>query len=140
MARERFQDIKGRWYTAEVLHIVKEIVGFNEEEAARRIYEKAKKRCPVGEWERDIYKSGTAEGKGWTARKPGSLRDSIRIRKSDYPDGGYAIIAGSWDVFWASFVELGVPAHHIPKDPFLRGPLAQEKRKFRAKLKGSLPT
>jgi hypothetical protein len=127
--------VKNKWYITETLNLVREVADYNYEEAAKRVYEKAKKRCPVGEWERKMH-----SGKTWTARKPGTLRDSIKLRKSKYPDGGYAVTAGSYDVFYASFVELGVPAHHIPKDPFLRGPLAQEKRKIRAKLKRSLPT
>lgn len=126
--------MKNKWFIDETLNLVKEVADYNYEEAARRVYDKAQKRCPIGEWERGII-----HGKTWTARKPGSLKNSIKLYKSKYEDGGWIVMAGSFDVFYASFVELGVPAHHIPKDPFLRGPLSQEKRRFRAKLKASLP-
>jgi len=121
------------WFGARIFKEVKDVVSGNEKSSAERIYRDAKKNCPVGKWER----TGTAQ-KTWKARKPGSLKNSIELHKSKFKDGGYIVGAGNRDVFYASFVELGVPAHGIPKKSFLRGALKREEGRFWRSLKRNI--
>ncbi|MHC4265969.1 MAG: HK97 gp10 family phage protein [Planctomycetota bacterium] len=121
------------WFGNRVLKAVKDIVEINEEDSARRVAKDARKNCPVGKWER----SGGGI-KSWKARNPGSLKKSIEVHKSKYKDGGHIVSAGGYDVYYASFVELGVPAKGIPKKAFLRGAAKKEERRFRSMLKGLL--
>jgi hypothetical protein len=119
----------GKINIAHVLAVAKK----SEKETAERIAADAISNCPVGEWERD---GGGLDS--WKARKPGSLKASIRVEKSKFEDGGYYVMAGDKDIFYAHFVELGVPAHAIPKDPFLRNAAKKERKRFFKMLKRSL--
>jgi len=135
---------KIEWYDRQLMAELKPLFDKMEKAAARRVAAGARRRCPVWDGEeRQI----TAGDKTWKARKRGALRDSIRVSPSKYKDGGYLVIAGNYDVFYASFVELGTKSwwargYHkrykkkewmrrpIPEDPFLRNPLEREKRLF----------
>ena len=113
------------WHGQIVLKQLRASVEFAEKTSAERIEKEAIANCPVGEWER----TGTG-AKTWKARKPGSLRDSIKARKSNYKDAGYIVSAGNPEVFYAHFVELGVPAHNIPKNSFMRRAKKNEEKRF----------
>jgi len=121
------------WFGSINLNQVTAIVEWSEKASAERIEKEAIANCPVGDWER----TGTG-AKTWQARKPGSLRDSIKARKSNYKDGGYIVSAGSPEVFYAHFVELGVPAHNIPKNSFMRRAKKNEEKRFYKYLKAKL--
>ena len=130
------------WFGAQILKNVKDIVSVNEKESAERVEGDAKRYCPVGKWERTG--GGT---KTWKARKPGSLKNSIKAYKSKYQNGGWIVMAGNDDVFYARFVELGTPKAMtrrgkrrtpIPKFPFLRRAKIKEERRFYSILKGLL--
>ena len=121
------------WHGRIILKQVEMIAEFSEKASAERIEKDAISKCPVGEWER----TGTGS-KTWQARKPGSLRDSIKARKSDYKDGGYVVSVGNDYVFYASFVEMGVPAYGIKKRPFMRRAKKAEEKRFLKELKAKL--
>ena len=118
------------WHGTRIFKEVEDAVLGNEKSSAERIFRDAKRNCPVGEWERSVSGGPKHGGKSWTARKPGTLKKSIELHKSKFKDGGYIVGAGNFDVFYASFVELGIPAHGIPKKSFLRGALKKEKGRF----------
>ena len=126
------------WFGQVNLNQVTAIVEWSEKASAERIEKEAIASCPVGEWERSVSGGPKHGGKSWTARKPGALRDSIKARKSKFKDGGWIVIAGNEDVFYASFVELGVPAHDIKKRPFMRRAKKNEEKKFYNYLKAKL--
>jgi len=121
------------WHGEIILKQVQAVAEWSEKASAERIEREAIANCPVGEWERSI-----TGGKTWKARKPGSLRDSIKAHKSKFKDGGWIVSAGNDDVFYASFVELGVPAHDIKKRPFMRRAKKNEEKKFYNYLKAKL--
>ena len=147
-------DVVIQWYDKELMRDLRPLIDKMEKAAARRVAAGAKRRCPV--WDGEGRQMGSGD-KTWTARKSGSLRKSIRVEKSKYKDGGYAVVAGNRDVFYASFVELGTKSwwaqrrvkrwsdkrvgekqarvvewmrRPLPEDPFLRGPLERERRRF----------
>ena len=147
------KDWEVEWFGNQVFKDIKRLVDGSEKVAAARIVRDAKRFCPKGKWERDIYTRGKYSGKEWTGRKPGRLRDSIRMYPSKYKDGGYTVFAGDEIAFYARFVELGTPgaiqvrrplrgSKHtvsrtpIPKAPFLRRALKLEQRRFYIRLKG----
>ena len=136
--------IEIKWYDRELLRELSPLLEKMEAAAARRIAAAARRRCPV--WDGEERQIGPAD-KSWKARKRGALRDSIRVSKSKYKGGGYLVFAGNYDVFYASFVELGTKSwwakgrdpryrkkewmrRPIPEDPFLREPLERERKMF----------
>ena len=131
------------WHADAVLNDAKSIVENLEKTTAKEIAAEAKARCPV--WEGEERKIGRGD-KTWKARKRGALRDSIRAEPSKYRDGGWLVLAGNYDVFYASFVELGTkswwarrdgkeyPRRPLPEDPFLRNPLAKRSKQFLSEL------
>ena len=141
--------IEIKWYDRELLRELSPLLEKMEAAAARRIAAAARRRCPV--WDGEERQIGPAD-KSWKARKRGALRDSIRVSKSKYNEGGYLVFAGNYDVFYASFVELGTKSwwakgytrktkhgdqevgeymrRPLPEDPFLRKPLERERKMF----------
>lgn len=89
------------------------------ERACEQIAERARALCPVGKpW--PMYKSGVA----WTERVPGTLRNSIRVRrlKGD-PVLNVRVYAGARQsdkltAYYAGWVEFGRKG--MSKQPFLR--------------------
>lgn len=137
-------DVLVKWYDKELIRDLKPLVEKLEKAAARRIAAGARRRCPV--WDGEERQIGRGDAT-WKARKRGALRNSIRMEKSKYKDGGYIVLAGNYDVFYASFVELGTKSwwargrdrrykkkewmrRPLPEDPFLRGPLERERKLF----------
>lgn len=133
------------WHDDEILRDVDELVSGVVKEVAEAIAVDAKRRCPVGEFERDATwsrpgRSGARiQNASWAARRPGTLRDSIKAVKSKFQNGGWIVQAGSWDAFYASFVELGLKTRKkYPRQPYLRPALERNGRTFKSKLEGAL--
>ena len=120
-----------------VLREVDKVVSESSERGAEDIAADARRDCPV-------EKGGKTDKYG---NRPGSLRDSIRVAKSKYEDGGHLVVVGGkgpWgDTFYAPFVELGTPGTEyrsgsrsgprkpIKAHPFLRPAKNKNKRKIR---------
>lgn len=80
------------------------------EAAANAVLRRAKANCPVGKVRRPVAKRGAGSGKPWTAREPGSLKNSIRvIRKYGDQKHNVWIIAGNKNVHYAQIVEFRTP-------------------------------
>ena len=128
------------WHGGIILKQVQAVAELSEKASAERIEREAIANCPTGEdgWGRAVSGGPKHGGKSWTARKSGSLRDSIKAHPSKFKDGGWIVSAGNDDVFYASFVELGVPAHDIKKRPFMRRAKKNEEKKFYNYLKAKL--
>jgi HK97 gp10 family phage protein len=96
------------------------------------IANEAKRLCPVGRVskpaQRTAYKRMGAVGASWTERKPGSLKNSIRVRKSKFEDGGHIVLVGNVDSYYWRWVELGAPAkNNYQRQPFMRPALERVK-------------
>ena len=147
--KEKIGNAEIEWHANTILNDARVIISRLEKKTAKKIAAKAEARCPV--WDGEKRKI-TAGDESYKARKPGSLRDSIKAYPSKYKNGGWIVMAGSYDVFYASFVELGTKSwwakgrdrrykvhewmrRPIPEDPFLRIPLQQEKRGFNQKMR-----
>ena len=132
------------WHGIKILNQVREVCTESEEAVAKRIAKIAKKKCPVGDFER----AARPGQEFWKTRRPGLLRDSIQYKKSKYRDGGWIVFvpgqgSGTYYVRW---VELGAPersheqwktsghAYPVPRQPFLRPAAEEEKRHFRKRL------
>ena len=138
-----------KWYDDEILEASKDLVRKLNRASARRIKAAAKRRCPV--WDGEERKV-TGGDKSWKARRRGALRDSIEMYPSKFDEVGYIVMAGSYDVFYASFVELGTKSwwakgrdkrykihewmrRPLPEDPFLREPLERERRLYNKRIR-----
>jgi len=88
-----------------------------EQKSAKNIEQKAKAGCPVA---------------------TGALKNSITVRQSKFKDGGYTVGVGSDKVYYASFVELGVPKR--PGIPFLRRAAESEGSKFEKAITSMIKT
>ena len=114
-----------KWNDAKLLKEFKAKKQVLEKNIANAVVDRAKARCPVGEysWSKTSSRSG-----GYTQRVGGALRDSIGMRASKYKDGGYLVYAGGRDTYYASFVELGTSRQK--GKGFMRGAAHAEKRAF----------
>ncbi len=95
------------------------------EVAGELIATRARQLCPVGTTRRPPYKNGQP----WTAREPGTLRNSIRVtRLKGDPNLDVRVYAGARgktnDGYYARWVEYS-SVHNKTKRPFLR-PAAHE--------------
>ena len=89
------------------------------EVAAEMIATRARQLCPVGTTRRPPYKNGQP----WSAREPGTLRNSIRVtRLKGDPNLDVRVYAGARgktnDGYYARWVEYG--SVHNKKKAFLR--------------------
>ena len=103
--------------------------------AAERVAVDARNNVPKGTISHGAYKIGykskrtgrrkRSVGASWTARKAGSLQESIRVGKSKFVRGGYLVyvggIANGIDTYYWKFVELGAPKKKggNPRKPFI---------------------
>ena len=143
------KEYKIDWYDKEIIAASKDLVRKLNKASARRIKAGAKRMCPV--WDGEGRKI-TRTDKSYKKRKPGALRDSIVMYPSKYDDTTYIVMAGSHDVFYASFVELGTKSwwakgrderykvhewmrRPIPEDPFLRNPLERERKLYNQRMR-----
>lgn len=85
------------------------------EEIMNRVADKARAHCPVG----TISRPQRPGSKYWTERVPGTLRNSIRVRrlKGD-PNLDVRVYAGNERAYYAGFVEHGTVK--TKAKPFLR--------------------
>jgi HK97 gp10 family phage protein len=95
--------------------------------AGEIVAEKARSKVPVGK-DRPPYKNG----KDWTERKAGALRDSIRVvRLSGDPKLDVRVYAGSRIVYYARWVEMGSVHNNNPLKPYLRPALNESKSEIK---------
>ena len=101
--------------------------------AAELIKDEAKARCPVGTVSRPAI-----NGKTWTERKPGTLRDSIRTAEKNGEEGlegrDVRVIAGSYKAFYAVQTEYGRGGWKGGARPFLRPALRKTKSEVQSIL------
>jgi HK97 gp10 family phage protein len=92
--------------------------------AAEKIAERARQKVPIGK-NRPQY----TNGKEWTARQAGALRDTIRVvRLPGDPKLNVRVYAGNGkDVYYAGWVEYGSIHNKTPRQPFLRPALNEAK-------------
>ena len=127
------------WDSRTVISKVDKAVKAASKKGADLVALDAKHNCPVGEFEKSS-KGGFALD--WKQRKPGTLRDSIKVQKSRFKGGGYIVKAGGYMAYYAQWVELGAPArsaeqwrtaghaYPVPRQPFLRPAANQNQRKL----------
>lgn len=128
-------DYKIVWNSKKIIDEINAKKEIAAKKIAAQIKKSAQELCPVGEWERNVAAKGRYKGKSWTARKPGTLKKSIRYKKSKYKDGGCIVTAGGLDAFYASFVELGVEIKNLKrKKPFLRPALDKNKQIYKKEI------
>ena len=119
----RGKDHKIEWHGDDfVLEMDRNLEKLVEKKAAENIEKRAKTLCPVGKT------ITTSSGKSWKSRKPGTLKRTIRARKSKFKNGGWIVSAGSNDAFYAGFVELGTK--RMSAKPYLRPALHVERHKL----------
>lgn len=70
--------------------------------------------------------------KSWQGRKPGSLKASIKVKKSKYKDGGWLVHVGGRDTYYWFFVHYGT--HQTYPNWFM----AKALRKAKARLRGRI--
>src|SRR3989304_8508052 len=93
------------------------------EKAGEVVASKARIKVPVGK-DRPPYKTG----KDWTGRKAGALKASIRVRRlKDDPKSNIRIYAGSREIYYARWVEMGSVHNREPRKPYLRPALNESK-------------
>jgi len=119
-------------------------VGKVERKTAEQIADDARKLAPVEE--RSGFRGSAAmrtgaSWKSWIKRRPGALRDSIKVVPGKW--GGYLVTVGGHDEFYATFIELGAPAVPItigyktaPIDgrPFMRPAAWRNRNTFKRNL------
>lgn len=111
------------WRAKEVFGQIYEKVLGNANAAMDEVVEAARQKCPVGTVTRDgkwVYqgvsftprtgknrgRSVQFQGKRWTGRRPGMLRDTIR-RVNKHGSGSIRVYAGSYKIYWAFMIERG---------------------------------
>lgn len=131
-----------RWKAPEVFTQIFDQALDNANQVMDEVVENAKRLCPVGTVTREgkevlqgvsfTPKTGKNrgslvefQGKRWTGRKPGSLRDTIRrVNKSG--SGNVRVYAGNYRIYWAFMIERGFhdrggkwhPGKHFLQNPF----------------------
>jgi len=121
------QNFKIEWKGEEFLiEMDKKFKNAVEKKAAQNIEKQAKQFCPVGKTIK------TSSGKSWQSKAPGTLRNSIKARKSKFKGGGWIVTAGSHDAFYSGFVELGTKK--MTASPYLRPALHIESHKLTGHL------
>jgi HK97 gp10 family phage protein len=108
------------WYDKQFLKLLDKKLEIATRNGAEEVADEMRRRCPVSRFERAGNKYGN---------RPGTLRDSIRVKKSRYPEGGHMVLIGGkgpWgDAFYASFVIFGTA--YIDKNLFPHKALAAKR-------------
>ena len=127
------------WRVGEKLERIVDSAVSEAEQIMLEVVAEAKAACPVDEttfrpagWSGEQAVSFTpnkGKNKGhevsfkarrWLGRKPGDLQRTIRlVKKLDKP-GSLRVYAGNTKIYWARFVEYGVPSRGIAKQQYLR--------------------
>jgi tRNA G10 N-methylase Trm11 len=91
------------------------------------IASKARIKVPIGK-DRPPYKNG----KEWTGRKAGALKNSIRaVRLKGDPKLNIRVYAGNKEVYYARWVEMGSVHNREPRKPYLRPSLNESKESIK---------
>ena len=138
------------WYADEISSSSKKVFADAARKMAGRVYDDARRMCPVGEFERSAGGARKPKfWKSWKDRTPGKLRDSISIARSRlYPTSWIVFVpAQGSDTYYSRWVELGAPkrshqqwrsighSHPVPRQPFLRPALEMNEAAFEKELK-----
>lgn len=102
------------WFGSQVAKKLVLAAGQAEKQTAQQVETDAQRLCPVGTVTRDAPPGG----KPWQARKPGTLKNTIRVVASKYEGGGWLVIAGGYEAYYAPHVELGTD--DTAPSPFMR--------------------
>ena len=132
MARAKF---KMEWHAKEVLREIAAITEAEERAAAERVYKRARRYVPVG----NKIVAKKPGRKIYHSRHPGRLRRSIKLKRSQFPDGGWLVFAGNELAYYARWVEYGTVFMSMRKGyKYMRKSLALEKSRFTRQLRKKL--
>jgi hypothetical protein len=143
-----------RWRAKEEFDRLSQTAMDNANTAMDEVVAVARQRCPVGSVSRDgkwvfqgvSFTPGTGKNRGnlvqfqgrrWTGRQPGNLRDTIR-RVNKAGSGSIRVYAGSYKIYWAFMIHRGYhdrSGKWHPGIPFLQAPFHQLKGGFLTKIK-----
>lgn len=130
MAKARF---KIEWYADEVMKAVSSMTRLEERATARRILKRARRYVPVGG-----KMNVKLQRRVWKSKHPGSLKRSLKIRRSKFQKGGYVVTAGG-DIDHAVYVEYGTIFTDNRKGfRFMKKALALEQSRFTRQLRKGL--
>ena len=142
------------WRAKEVFDRLSQQAMDNANAAMDEVVEAARQKCPVGTVTRDgkwVYqgvsftprtgknrgRSVQFQGKRWTGRRPGMLRDTIR-RVNKHGSGSIRVYAGSYKIYWAFMIERGFHdkgGRFHSGVHFLQKPFHEKKKGFLTKIK-----
>jgi HK97 gp10 family phage protein len=88
----------------------------------------ARQEVPVGTVTRAATKFAS-----WKGRKPGDLKKSIKVKKSQFKDGGYIVMVGGRDTYYWFFVHYGT---HVTYPNWF---MTRALRMAKARMGGRLP-
>ena len=108
-------DYKLDWNAESVIRAIEGAVEVASKKGAEMVAADARRLCPV---------------------KSGALKESIKVSKSKYADGGHIVSVGGDQQYYASFVELGRAG--VLAKPFMRPALARNKPKIRKMFRDAL--
>jgi hypothetical protein len=128
-----------KWYAGAILKEMGAAVQFEEKAAAQRIHQRLRKKIPVGTKRRRHH----AVGADWQTRRPGRLRDSARVGKSKFKDGGYLVFVGGRVPYYAYWVERGTIFTYRQKfgrkgEQYMKKSVALEKARFMRNMRKRL--
>lgn len=133
-----------KWYDEEFIAAVNVTVRKDITKGLKVVQKAAKARCPVGIEERFVAKTGKHAGKPWTARRPGTLKKSIRTRMSKKKKLSGQVIAGGRSstkltAYYALIVEVGSAKHGRTAYPYLRPALEESMPAIMSGFEDTLP-
>ena len=102
-----FSKMKVVWNGKDIGNRIEIDVGRVERSVAEKVVDDARKLCPTDD-RTGSRKPKSSFSKSWMERRPGALRNSIKVSKGKW--GGYLVTVGGGDEFYATFIELGAPA------------------------------
>jgi len=139
MARGRGLDLLGKhekrlsngahikWDDRELQVDISKAMNSKLKTAANMVASIARQEVPVGKITRAAGKF-----KSWQGRKPGSLKSSIRVKKSRFKDGGWIVTVGGRDTYYWFFVHYGT--HQMYPSWFMSRALHKARSRLRGRL------
>lgn len=130
---------KVEWHGEQVRAVIAGITRDEEKAAAHRIERRLHKYVPVG----STVRVTPMYGKSYQSRYPGRLKSSIRVRVSKFPDGGYIVLVGDYNAYYAYWVEYGTIFTWRQKfgrkgEKYMKRSIALEKSRFTRNLRKRL--
>lgn len=107
--------MKIEWNQKEIIAKIAAVSGDVAEKGAEMVARDARRLVPV---------------------ETGKLKESIKVSKSRFKDGGHVVSMGGGDLYYGSFVELG--ASGKPAKPFMRPALAKNKPRIRKMFRDAM--